>query len=200
MECSSVLLNARSSLLFPEWSQTVSRLCIVDVNESSGDRADVFGIEHAFGKIPKAYTALGSNSPALLAQVLRIGAVLQTKSLLSKRELEAINFAVSEEFECDNRLATTRVVGDAEVHASEPAQPLRTGRYSDEAKTNALMKFASRLVTTTGALPADAVEAMRRAGFDNRQVFEAVTAIAAVLLTNMLNRVNDTALPCAEAR
>jgi alkylhydroperoxidase family enzyme len=53
---------------------------------------------------------------------------------------------------------------------------------------------ALRLVRTSGTLPADAVDAVRAAGLDDRQIVEAIGAVSAILFTNMLNRANDTTL------
>lgn len=49
------------------------------------------------------------------------------------------------------------------------------------------MKFAQTLVTTTGTLPEADVAALRNAGFSDQQVIEIISAISAILFTNMVN-------------
>ncbi|MGF0295114.1 carboxymuconolactone decarboxylase family protein, partial [Escherichia coli] len=76
--------------------------------------------------------------------------------------------------------------------SSEQIHALRRGEYAEEAQLDALVKFAQTLVTTTGTLPEADVAALRNAGFSDQQVIEIISAISAILFTNMVNRVNDT--------
>lgn len=61
------------------------------------------------------------------------------------------------------------------------------------------MKFAQTLVTTTGTLPEADVAVLRNAGFSDQQVIEIISAISAILFTNMVNRVNDTVVDFPKA-
>ena len=173
----------------------MSRLHTISVNDATGELAETFGaIKRAVGKVPNAYATLGSNSPALLAQVLRTGAVLQASGGLGKRELEAINLAVSEASECDYCLAAHTLAGKAAGYSASQTRQLRAGSYPEDAKIDALVKFALRLVKGTGTLPDEVIASMREAGYNDRQIVEAIGAISAILFTNMLNRANDTTL------
>ena len=58
---------------------------------------------------------------------------------------------------------------------------------------------AHTLVTTTGTLPEADVAALRNAGFSDQQVIEIISAISAILFTNMVNRVNDTVVDFPKA-
>lgn len=179
----------------PTRSISMSRLHTIPVAEAAGDLAGLFAaIKNAVGKVPNAYATLGSNSPALLAQLLRTNAVLSNESQIDRRELEAINLAVSESSGCDYCLAAHTLAGKAAGYSQGQMQLLRHGRYADDAKIDALIHFARHLVTTTGTLPATELEAVRAAGYGDREIVEAIGAISAILFTNMLNRVNDTTL------
>jgi len=172
----------------------------VNVSEASGELAELFGaIKRAVGKVPNAYAALGSNSPALLAQVLQLGAMLQTNSLLGKRELEAINLAISEDSGCDYCLAAHTLAGKAAGYTVDETRALRAGTFASDPRIAALVKFALLLVNTKGTLSTEALDSVRQAGFSDRQIVESIGAISAILLTNMLNRVNDTALDFPKA-
>ena len=57
---------------------------------------------------------------------------------------------------------------------------------------DALVKFVKTLVTTRNTLPEETVSRFLAAGFSDRQVVEVISAVSAILFTNMVNRVNDT--------
>jgi alkylhydroperoxidase family enzyme len=71
-------------------------------------------------------------------------------------------------------------------------QALRRGEYPDDARIDALVKFVSTVVSTRGTLAEETVTRFLAAGFSDRQVVEIISAISAILFTNMINRVNDT--------
>jgi len=172
----------------------MSRLFTLDIADATGDAAALFaGIKQAFGMVPNAYATIGSNSPALLAQILQLNAVLQ-KGSLSKKELEAINLSISEHTECDYCVAAHTLMAKGAGYSGEQARLLRSGAYPDDARLDALVKFALLFVETSGTLPQDAIDAVRQAGYSDQQIVEAIGAISAILLTNMINRANDTTL------
>ncbi|MGY8524639.1 carboxymuconolactone decarboxylase family protein [Paracidovorax citrulli] len=171
----------------------MSRMQTIDPRNATGEAAELFAnIKRAVGKVPNAYAAIGSQSPAVLANVLQTGAVLKTASALSARELEAVNLAVSELSGCDYCVAAHTLTGKLAGYSAEQMRKLRAGTYEDDARIDALVRFATTLMRTSGTLPAEAVQAVRDAGFDDRQITEAILAISAILFTNMFNRVNDT--------
>ena len=173
----------------------MSRLQTTNVSDATGELAVLYGsIKRAIGKVPNAFATLGSNSPAILAHVLQTGAVLESKGSLGKRELEAINLAVSESTGCDYCVAAHTLLGKAAGYSAEQTRALRAGSYPADPKIDALVKFALGLVKTSGTLPAQDLAHMRDAGFSDGQVVEVIAAISAILFTNMLNRTNDTTL------
>jgi uncharacterized peroxidase-related enzyme len=177
----------------------MNRLYTVNVNEATGQTAELFSaIKSALGKVPNAYAAIGSNAPAVLGQVLQTGAVLK-QGELSARELEAINLAVSEVSACDYCLAAHTMTGKMTGYTGEQIMKLRNGAFDEDAKIDALTKFAVQLVSTKGTLPAEAVDSVKQAGYSDRQIVEALLAVSSILFTNMLNRVNDTVLDFPKA-
>lgn len=172
----------------------MSRLTTIAVNEATGTAAELFaGIKKAIGKVPNAYATIGSNSPAILAHVLQTGALLR-ETTLSNREQEAINLAVSEAASCDYCVAAHSMTGKMAGYNADQLKQLRTGSYPEEAKVDALVRFAVKVVRTTGTVPVADVEAVKAAGYNDRQIVEALLTINAIQFTNMLNRVNDTTL------
>lgn len=169
----------------------MSRLTFIQPENASGKAAELFtGIKRAMGKVPNAFQTIGL-APDVLAQALQHNAVL-AKSSLSKQALEAINLAVSETSGCDYCLAAHTLTGKMAGFSAEQMQQLRRGDYPQDAQLDALVKFVQTLVTTRGTLPEQAVATFRAAGFSDLQVVETISAVSAILFTNMINRVNDT--------
>jgi len=169
----------------------MSRLTSVQPVHATGKAAELFtAINRAMGKVPNAYQTIG-NAPDVLGQALQHNAML-AKSSLSRKQLEAINLAVSEASGCDYCLAAHSLMGKMAGFTPEQMRQLRQGDYPDDAQLDALVKFVQTLVTTHGTLPEEAVNDFREAGFDDVQVVETISAVSAILFTNMINRVNDT--------
>jgi len=177
----------------------MSRLYTLPADRAVGEAAQLFGtVKASIGKVPNAYASIGSNAPGVLASVLATGSAL-ARSSLNRRELEAINLAVSEASGCDYCVAAHTVTGKMAGFTAEQTRALRAGHFADDARIDALVKFAVALVTTRGTLDADALVDLRAAGFDDRQLTEIPLAISAILFTNMFNRINDTTLDFPKA-
>ncbi|ABF08486.1 putative peroxidase-related enzyme [Cupriavidus metallidurans] len=171
-----------------------TRLHTIAVQDATGQTAELFGaLRGAIGKVPNAYATIGSNAPAVLAQALQTNAALK-KGNLSARELEAINLSVSEHSGCDYCVAAHTLTGKMAGYTGDQMCQLRRGSYPEDAKIDALTRFAVELVSTRGTVPAASLEAIRAAGYSDGQIVEAIQAISAILFTNMINRVNDTTL------
>lgn len=172
----------------------MTRLHTSPVSEATGQTTQLFdAIKKAIGKVPNLYATIGTNAPEVLAHTLASGQ-LQKHASLSQREYEAINLAISEATGCDYCLAAHTLTAKMKGYTVEQTRQLRQGSYPEDARIDALVRFAVEVVTTRGTLPAATVERVKAAGYDDRQIVEAVQAISAILFTNMMNRVNDTTL------
>ena len=172
----------------------MSRLHITTIDQATGQTAELFtAIKSSIGKVPNAYATIGSHSPAALKQALAHNAALK-QGALSDRELEAINLAVSEATGCDYCLAAHTVMAKMTGYSVEQTQKLRSGRYDEDAKIDALVQFVREVVTTTGTVPESSLQKFQAAGFTDAQVVEVISAISAIYFTNLINRVNDTTL------
>ncbi|WP_052283647.1 carboxymuconolactone decarboxylase family protein [Kluyvera genomosp. 1] len=177
----------------------MSRLAEIREQDATGKAAEIFaGIKKAVGKVPNAYLTIGGHSPAALQQALAHNAMLQ-KGSLNAKELETINLSVSEATGCDYCLAAHSMMAKNAGFNREQIRQLRRAEYTEDAHLDALAKFAQTVVTTTGTLPQAEVAALKNAGFDDRQVIEIISAISAILFTNMVNRVNDTVIDFPKA-
>ena len=172
----------------------MTRLHTLAFDQADQETAELFGtIKRSIGKLPNVYATIGSNSPAVLAHVLGTGATL-AKSSLNKREQEAINLAVSEATGCDYCVAAHTMTGKMAGYTAEQTRELRSGSFAEDARIDALVKFALHLVQQRGTLDAAAVDALKAAGFSDRQLVEIPLVVSAILFTNMVNRINDTTL------
>lgn len=170
----------------------MNRLHTLTLDQAEGETAELFAtIKRNVGKLPNAYAVIGSNAPAVLANVLQTGAALG-KSSLSRREQEAINLSVSEATGCDYCVAAHTFTGKLAGYSDEQARELRAGGFAADARIDTLVKFVLGLVRNRGTVDASAVDGMRDVGFSDRQLVEIPLAVSAILFTNMVNRINDT--------
>lgn len=176
-------------------NRTMSRLRTVPASEATGKLADLYAaIERTTGKVPNVYATLGSCSPGMLSQILQLRSIIEVESGLSRRELVAINLAVSEDSKCDYCVATHTLTGRATGFTVDQLHALRSGHYPEDPTLDALIRFALRMVDGAGTLPQAALDDVRSAGFSDRKIVGAISAVGATLITNMFNRVNDTVL------
>lgn len=177
----------------------MSRLYTTTFENATGEAAELFSqIKSKMGKVPNAYLTIGSNSPQLLGLALQHNLALASSSLKAQ-ELEAINLAVSEATGCDYCLAAHTMLGKMAGFSKEQMQKLRKGSYDESEKLNSLVNFVNQVVKTRGTLPVSAIESLRNAGYNDRQVVEIISAISAIYFTNTINRVNDTVVDFPKA-
>lgn len=172
----------------------MSRLFTQPVNEAGSGAATLFAmIKQAAGKVPNAYLTMGSNSPVALESALNLDAALRRSSLRAK-EIEIVKLAVSEAAGCDYCLAAHTMMGKRAGLSREAILAVRHGEASDDAKNDALAAFVRALTTTSGTLPEANLAAIRAAGYNDAQITDIALAMAAINLTNLFNRINDTTL------
>jgi uncharacterized peroxidase-related enzyme len=178
----------------------MSRMHALKIEEATGQTAELFtNIKRNVGKLPNAYATIGSHAPDVLGHLLTTHKLLKEKTDLSMRELEAINLAVSEATGCDYCVASHTLTAKLNGYTVEQTLKLRAGAYDEDAKIDALAKFAVLMVKTSGTVPAEVVENLRGVGYSERQILESLLAISTIMFTNMVNRVNDTTLDFPKA-
>ncbi|CAG9239798.1 Alkylhydroperoxidase [Paraburkholderia tropica] len=172
----------------------MSRLSSIKPEAATGAAAEVFAkIRKAVGKVPNAYATIGTHSPEALASILGVEAVLAGGSL-SKPDIEAVKLAVSEVAGCDYCLAAHTLAGKFAGLAPETMKQIRAGDATGDAKRDALVHFVRLLVQTHGTVDEAEVQAIRTAGYTERQIVDISLAIASITFTNLVNRINDTTL------
>jgi uncharacterized peroxidase-related enzyme len=172
----------------------MDRLHNVEVAQATGEAAKLFtAIKGAIGMVPNAYAAIGNNSPLALQASLNLDAAL-AKSSLSSKEIEVVKLAVSEVAACDYCLAAHTLMGKKAGLGREAILGVRHGQPSGDERLDALARFARTLTSTSGTAPAEVVAAVKAAGYSDAQIVDTLLAISSITFTNLLNRVNDTAI------
>lgn len=170
----------------------MTRLTAIRPEAATGATAEVFAkIQKAVGKVPNAFATIGTHSPEALAAALAFDAAVAA-STLSKPDIEVIKLVVSEHAGCDYCLAAHTLMGKLAGLSKEQMKQARAGVAIGDAKRDALVTYVGMLVDTRGTVPAKAVDAIRAAGYTDRQVIEINLVIASITFTNLVNRVNDT--------
>jgi uncharacterized peroxidase-related enzyme len=172
----------------------MSRLTSIAPDAATGTTADVFAkIKKAAGRVPNAYAAIGTHSPEALGAVLALDSVVADGSLV-KAEIETIKLAVSEVSGCDYCVAAHTLMGKFAGLSQDAMKEIRAGSATGDAKRDALVRFVRVLVGTRGTVPAAELDAVRAAGYTERQVIEVCLTVTSITFLNLVNRVNDTTL------
>ncbi|BBB08510.1 carboxymuconolactone decarboxylase family protein [Sphingopyxis sp. EG6] len=157
------------------------------------------GVKKKLGVAPNLYRLVGT-SPAALEGLLGLSAALG-KGVISAALGERIALAVSEINDCNYCLSAHTYIAqklvkldDAEIAAN------RAGR-SNDAKADAAVRFAAKVVRERGHVEEADVAALKSAGYDDAQVIEIVLHVALSTFTNYLNEVakTDIDFPVAQA-
>jgi uncharacterized peroxidase-related enzyme len=178
----------------------MSRLTTIRPEEATGAAAEVFAkIKKAAGKVPNAYATVGTHSPEALSAALAFDAAVAA-STLGKADIEVIKLVVSEYVGCDYCVAAHTLMGKVAGLSGDDMKQVRAGVATGDAKRDALVTYVRTLVGTRGTVPEAVVDAVRAAGYTERQIIEINLAIASITFTNLVNRVNDTTLDFPEVR
>ena len=146
-------------------------------------------VEKQLGVVPNLFRLVGSSPAALEGYLGLNGALGRT---LDAKTRERIALAVAQANGCDYCLSAHTYLGlnlakidDAEIALN------RAGRSGD-AKANAALVFARKVLDSRGRVSDADLAAVRLAGFSEPQVIEIVASVALNVLTNYINNVAET--------
>uniref|UniRef100_UPI001593B99F carboxymuconolactone decarboxylase family protein n=1 Tax=Burkholderia vietnamiensis TaxID=60552 RepID=UPI001593B99F len=124
----------------------MSRLSTLAVADATGSTAELFTkIRKAVGKVPNAYSTIGTHHPEALAAMLGIDAIL-AGGTLSKAEIETIKLAVSENAGCDYCIAAHTLAGKFAGLSPEAMRQIRAGEPTGDVKRDALVTYVRSVV------------------------------------------------------
>ena len=169
----------------------MSRISIPTVDAApEASKPLLAAVKQQLGVVPNLMKLVG-HSPAALEGYLSLNGAL-AKGKLDVQLRERIALAVAEYNGCDYCLSAHDYLGrnvaklsDGEIDAA------RDGR-SQDARANAALRFARRVVESRGRVSDIDLAAVRAAGFDEAGVIEIVVSVALNVLTNYVNNVAQT--------
>ncbi|WP_423197104.1 MULTISPECIES: carboxymuconolactone decarboxylase family protein [unclassified Cupriavidus] len=172
----------------------MTRIATPALDTATGATAEIYAqIKKAAGSVPNTFASIGAHGPEALQAVLAADGVLAGGSL-SKQDQETIKLIVSEVAGCDYCVAAHSLLGKLTGLKPDTLVDLRAGRGTGDAKRDALASFVRTLASTSGTVPVAQFEAIKAAGYSDRQLVDISLAIALTVFTNVFNRINDTAI------
>ncbi len=176
----------------------MSRIRQIAPESAEGKAAELLAtVKAKMGMVPNITRAM-ANGPAVLEAYLGFSGALG-KGALSVKDRERIALAVGQANDCEYCVAAHSAVGKRVGLTPEEVRGSRLGRSADP-KSDALVKFARKLVDDRGRVSDADVEEVRAAGFDDGGISEIVANVALAVFTNYFNHVAGTEVdfPAAE--
>jgi uncharacterized peroxidase-related enzyme len=168
----------------------MSRLTIPardDAPEAS--KAVLDAIHKQLGTVPNLFRLIATSPAALQGFAANNGALTKT---LDVKTRERIALAVAQVNGCDYCLSAHTYLGLNLAKITPEEVALNRKGQSGDAKADAAVRFAAKVVRERGHVSEADVKAVRDAGFTEGQVVEIVAVIAENVFTNLLNIVADT--------
>jgi uncharacterized peroxidase-related enzyme len=157
------------------------------------------GVQKSLGVTPNMTKAM-ANSPALLKGYVELSGALG-HGVLRPAVREQIALAVAQDNSCNYCLSAHSYLAEHVAHLS--ADDIAAARRSEaaDAKTGALLAFATAVNDRRGAVTAEEIETVRTAGASDEEIAETIGHVALNVLTNFFNKAADVDIdfPVVEA-
>ncbi|MCH8029482.1 MAG: carboxymuconolactone decarboxylase family protein, partial [Candidatus Dadabacteria bacterium] len=154
-------------------------------------------LKKKIGMVPNLY-ATAANSPAALKGILAFGDSLR-RGEFSKKEIEAVALAISQENGCEYCLAAHTAVGKMVGFSEDETLALRDGSIGDT-KLNALTKLAKNITVTAGYPSQELIAGFFEVGYTKAALVELIGHVALNVFNNYLNHIADTPIDFPEAK
>ncbi|QDT10845.1 carboxymuconolactone decarboxylase family protein [Planctomycetes bacterium K23_9] len=177
----------------------MSRIETVDPSTATGRAKELLdGIKVKLGVTPNMMRAM-ANSPSVLGAYLQFSGALADGDLSTKTR-ERISLTVAQENLCDYCLGAHSAIGKS---VGLSADQIRDARHAaaDDPKSDAILKFASKVVTKRGRVSDADLSVLKAAGVSDGEIAEIVANTALNLFTNYFNHVSEVEVdfPAAES-
>lgn len=146
-------------------------------------------VEKQLGIVPNLFRLVGTSPAALEGYLGLNGALGRT---LDAKTRERIAIAVAQANGCDYCLSAHSYLGLNIAKIDEAEIALNRAGHSGDAKADAAVVFARKVLDSRGRVSDADLAAVRLAGFSEPQVIEIVTNVALNVLTNYVNNVAET--------
>lgn len=146
-------------------------------------------VEKQIGVVPNLFRLVGSSPAALEGYLGLNGALGRT---LDAKTRERIALAIAEANGCDYCLSAHAYLGLNLAKIDDAEIALNRAGHSADAKADAAIVFARKVLEARGRVSDAEIAAVRLAGFSEPQVIEIVATVALNVLTNYINNVAET--------
>lgn len=163
----------------------MNRVPLVDRHATTADRKALLDAIHgAFGATPNMFRAVANSPAALKSMWSAFGAL--GGGVIEAKLGEQIAVAVADRNSCDYCLAAHTALGRKAGASAEEMQQAQAGESAD-AKTQAALRFALKLVNDRGQVGDADVQVLRSVGFGDEEIVEILAHVALNLFTNYVN-------------
>jgi uncharacterized peroxidase-related enzyme len=142
-------------------------------------------IQAKLGMVPN-FLKTFAQSPAALSAFLGLHGIAGGGDL-DQQTRERIAIAIAQRNSCQYCLSAHTAIGRKAGLTGAEIEANRDGA-SQDAKAAVAVNFALALVDEMGAVSADQIETVRRAGFSDAEIVEIITHVGLNLLTNIFNK------------
>jgi len=167
----------------------MTRLPLIDPSAPGDAKPTLDAVNAQLKMVPNLFR-LAANSPAALNALVGMEGAL-AKGVLRARFREQLAITVAQENGCDYCLSAHTAIGKM-VGLSESQLADARAYKSDDAKVDAMLTLAVRIVRERGGVNAAELAAARAAGVTDAEIVEIVAGVALNIFTNYLNIAADT--------
>ena len=146
-------------------------------------------VEKQLGVVPNLFRLVGASPAALEGYLGLNGAIGRT---LDAKTRERIALAIAQANGCDYCLSAHTYLGLNLAKIDEVEIALNRAGHSGDAKADAAVVFARKVLDTRGRVRDADIAEVRLAGFSEAQVIDIVASVALNVLTNYVNNVAQT--------
>ncbi|HQU82068.1 MAG TPA: carboxymuconolactone decarboxylase family protein [Pyrinomonadaceae bacterium] len=167
----------------------MQKITAIKHEETTGKVKELLdGVNAKLGFVPNMMATMAS-SPAVLEGYLNLSGALGTS--LNAKLREQIALTVAEINGCQYCASAHSAIGKM-VGLDGVAIEAARQAISSDAKTDAGLKFAKALVISRGKVTESEIEAVKSAGFSEREISEIVANVALNIFTNYFNETAKT--------
>lgn len=176
----------------------MTRIDPIDPTRATGKAQQLLtGVQSKFGMVPNQLATM-ANSPAVLDAYLKFSSTLGAGELSNKTR-EQIALAVGQANGCNYCLSAHSALGKMVGLTVEQVRDARRAT-ADDAKSAAILTFASQIVEKRGRVSDQDIAVLRDAGVSEAEITEVVANTALNMFTNYFSHVADSDIdfPLAE--
>lgn len=168
----------------------MQRINALDPATASPEIAAVFAaLKSEFGSVPNLFKTMAVE-PSVLTAYLAFSDATE-KGPLPNKVREQIALATAGSNGCDYCASAHHALGKMAGLSQDDITLALEGR-ADDAKVDAALTFAKSVLADRGHVPDSSLEAVRKAGWSDREILDIVANVVLNIFTNYLNNVAGT--------